>query len=308
MKKLLLFALILASPALAVDNNLTCTGASCVVRLQPKDGSGNRVTALSTTAAGAVAMGPSGAVGTGFHSANGSLISSIASTGRGAFVAPDLLEISANLYFDSAGSVRAVGSTTGYSQLNILRQTSGTSDAIQLFTNIADAQTAGSTVVSTSEKKVMAATAAGQWSFGNNGPWFSTGSSGHGYEQRFTTFSSGGSPGANAILNSVSCNQSGGSAVAIKIVSTCVRAGLGVGGTFTNFAFCENSAGSANFVQTTAVTGGNNGMSLPTTAWSSPVSNVANLTWTETDAFMNCVLDVTVSNRAADTFTWGAGF
>jgi len=50
MKRLLaIFALLFATSALAVDNVQSCTGASCVVRLQPRDASANKATAVTAT-------------------------------------------------------------------------------------------------------------------------------------------------------------------------------------------------------------------------------------------------------------------
>lgn len=115
-------------------------------------------------------FGPVGGLTSGnkYHVALGSLVSSVAGNllvgtfGGGATEA----DFGANIYRDTA-SIKALVTQTGYVNVILTPGTTNTATAYKVLANYQDAQTAGSTLVTTNEKTILLATTVGAFTFGS---------------------------------------------------------------------------------------------------------------------------------------------
>jgi len=122
----------------------------------------------SISSAGAWKLGPSTNLTSGFHSVKGSLRCDSGQFGSQAvFTGSSVARISTNSYgLQGVGYFSALSTVTGYSAIITSRPTAAGNESVTFLTNYQDAQTAGAALVTTNERKIGFATAAGAWTLG----------------------------------------------------------------------------------------------------------------------------------------------
>ena len=236
--------LVIASVAAGVSTLAFKDGATVRARIRTSGSSilqfRNAADAQSNgevTDAGAWTLGPVAGIGNSTHTTYGSLTFGGTSAAIGH---ADEIDAGANYYLNFTGTGKAIGTATGYSIFSTIRRTVSTANAFQWSTNYQDAQTAGSSVVTTNNRTVGSITAAGKWTLGEAG----------GSQAHLINGSLGMGSSSIAGVSNISANQSG---ISINDKSTSDFAfGGGAGGIFI-ISNTSNSFTAMFFVSGTSV-------------------------------------------------------
>lgn len=118
----------------------------------------------------AIQLGVVGGLGTAagaYHSLNGTIVGQLGASFATVLAASGNTILDANIYRDGAGTEKAIRTVTGYSHLELSRETASSSNVLRLRVNYQDAQTADSTIVATNEITPFTVSAAGKVTLGS---------------------------------------------------------------------------------------------------------------------------------------------
>ena len=148
---------------------------------------------------GAWTLGPAALFSATKHTLNGAIVGYGNST-QASFAGADTITLTANVYRSSAG-LKGVQAATGYALLNILRSTTSGGNVLSFSANYQDAQTVDGVALTTNDRTILAATAAGAWTLGStSGTVASVTTAGLG-QTNTSSFSTTGNLGGTVLLS-----------------------------------------------------------------------------------------------------------
>jgi hypothetical protein len=104
--------------------------------------------------------------GSDYHSIAGGVELKTNSSSNGSVSAGSVLDMCTNVYRKADNTFKVLQTQTGYTQLRLINTSASGSEALSFWVNYQDAQTAGSGLVTTNERKIARALADGTWNLG----------------------------------------------------------------------------------------------------------------------------------------------